>query len=171
MLALNAICCPCIVYSTNRDKLQHLTAHGEREPSHAISSRLSPPQTDCPLSALANPAPQRVGLWCCLYALAPQATFGIGQVSYCRSLPKRTTSPDATRLSSQVVLQCFSRLQTRQRFSIRGDIVQDALIGTACSPLPHLRVASADRLENQRHSAPRAPSSRRPARLTTRRTR
>lgn len=32
--------------------------------------------------------------------------------------------------------QCFSRLQTRQRYNIRGDVVQDALIGTSVpSPL------------------------------------
>ena len=47
MLALNAICCPCIVYSTNRDKLQHLAAHGEREPSHPIPSH--------PIQAISSP--------------------------------------------------------------------------------------------------------------------
>ncbi|KAL8279241.1 hypothetical protein RQP46_008278 [Phenoliferia psychrophenolica] len=88
-LALNAICCPCIQFSRTHSKMVHLSTTGEP-----------------------HPAPQNVGLWCCLYALAPQATFGVGQI----------------------MLQCFSRLQTRQRYGIRGDMVQDALVASFCTP-------------------------------------
>lgn len=58
----------------------------------------------------ATPAPQHVGLWCGLYALAPQLA-GIGQAA----------------------LQCVARFQTRQRYGIRGNVVEDTLIGTFCT--------------------------------------
>ncbi|GAA5984143.1 hypothetical protein JCM11641_000327 [Rhodosporidiobolus odoratus] len=58
----------------------------------------------------ANPSPQSCGLWCCLYALSPQF-FGVGQVA----------------------LQCFSRLQTRQRYGVRGNPVEDILVGAFCT--------------------------------------
>ncbi|KAI5479740.1 hypothetical protein MNV49_003001 [Pseudohyphozyma bogoriensis] len=56
-------------------------------------------------------SPQHVGLFCALYTIAPQF-FGIGQV----------------------MMQCFSRLQTRQRYGIRGDVVQDTLVAAFCVP-------------------------------------
>ncbi|KAK4700881.1 hypothetical protein P7C70_g5361, partial [Phenoliferia sp. Uapishka_3] len=88
LTALNAICCPCVVYSSNHSRLTHLSATGKP-----------------------NESPSRVGVWCALYALGPQF-FGVGSS----------------------ILQCFSRLQTRQRYGIRGDMVQDALVAGFCVP-------------------------------------
>ncbi|POY76131.1 hypothetical protein BMF94_0854 [Rhodotorula taiwanensis] len=86
-LTAAACFCPCLVYSANRSRLTHLAATGQP-----------------------NPAPQHIGLWCGLYALAPQLG-GIGQAA----------------------MQFVSRFQTRQRYSIRGNMVEDALIGTFCT--------------------------------------
>ncbi|GAA5884987.1 hypothetical protein JCM6882_007182 [Rhodosporidiobolus microsporus] len=57
-----------------------------------------------------HPSPDHVGLWCCLYALSPQL-FGVGQVA----------------------LQCFSRMQTRQRYAVRGNVVEDLVVGAFCT--------------------------------------
>ncbi|GAA5828946.1 hypothetical protein JCM11251_004074 [Rhodosporidiobolus azoricus] len=86
-LTIGACCCPCVVYSSNRSRLTHLAQTGQ-----------------------ANPSPQSVGLWCCLYSLSPQL-FGVGQVA----------------------LQCFSRMQTRQRYGVRGNVVEDLVVGAFCS--------------------------------------
>ncbi|GAA5990648.1 hypothetical protein JCM10908_003170 [Rhodotorula pacifica] len=86
-LTAAACLCPCMVFSANRSKLTHLSATGQ------------------PI-----PAPQHVGLWCGLYALAPQLA-GIGQAA----------------------LQCVSRFQTRQRYGIRGNFVEDVLVGAFCT--------------------------------------
>ncbi|GAA5901897.1 PLAC8 family protein [Sporobolomyces salmoneus] len=56
-------------------------------------------------------SPRPVSLWCGVYALAPQL-FGVGQV----------------------FMQCFSRYQTRMRYGIRGNEVQDVVIAALCSP-------------------------------------
>lgn len=72
-----------------------------------IHGRFLPPPSP-PLPAA--PAAQHIGLWCGLYALAPQLA-GIGQAA----------------------MQCVSRFQTRQRYSIRGNFVEDTLIGTFCT--------------------------------------
>lgn len=113
---LSALSCPCIIYSSNHSRLIHLTATGECKfpPTDLenvdVDARLTPPAS-CPPSFSpdlpANPSPQHIGLFCALYAISPQF-FGVGQV----------------------MMQCFSRLQTRQRYGIRGDVVQDALVGT-----------------------------------------
>ncbi|GAA5867699.1 hypothetical protein JCM3774_003381 [Rhodotorula dairenensis] len=86
-LTAAACLCPCMVYSANRSRLTHLSATGQPVP-----------------------APQHIGLWCGLYALAPQLA-GIGQAA----------------------MQCVSRFQTRQRYGIRGNFVEDTLIGTFCT--------------------------------------
>ncbi|BGP19042.1 hypothetical protein JCM10213_009248 [Rhodosporidiobolus nylandii] len=86
-LTLGALCCPCMVYSSNRSRLHHLAQEGQP-----------------------NPSPQSCGLWCCLYSLSPQL-FGVGQVA----------------------LQCFARMQTRQRYGVRGNVVEDVLVGAFCS--------------------------------------
>ncbi|GAA5954610.1 hypothetical protein JCM8115_004641 [Rhodotorula mucilaginosa] len=86
-LTAAACLCPCMVFSANRSRLTHLSATGQPTAS-----------------------PQHVGLWCGLYALAPQLA-GIGQAA----------------------LQCVSRFQTRQRYGIRGNFVEDTLIGTFCT--------------------------------------
>lgn len=86
-LTAGACLCPCLVYSSNRSRLTHLSSTGQ------------------PVAQ-----PQYVGLWCGLYALAPQLA-GIGQAA----------------------MQCVARFQTRQRYGIRGNAVEDALIGTFCT--------------------------------------
>ncbi|GAA5857321.1 hypothetical protein JCM8547_002220 [Rhodosporidiobolus lusitaniae] len=86
-LTAGAVCCPCIIYSSNRSRLHHLQQIG------------SP-----------NSSPQYLGVWCGLYALSPQF-FGIGQVA----------------------LQFFSRWQTRERYGVRGNVVEDALVGAFCT--------------------------------------
>ncbi|GAA5998110.1 PLAC8 family protein [Rhodotorula paludigena] len=58
-----------------------------------------------------HPAPLPVGLWCGLYALAPHLA-GLGQAA----------------------LQCMARFQTRERYGVRGNIAEDALIGAFCLP-------------------------------------
>lgn len=58
-----------------------------------------------------NESPVNCGLFTVLYAIAPQF-LGIGSVA----------------------LQCLSRYTTRQRYGIRGDIVQDTLVGAFCVP-------------------------------------
>ncbi|ORY90636.1 PLAC8 family-domain-containing protein [Leucosporidium creatinivorum] len=83
MLTLAACCCPCSIWASNHTRLTHLAKSGEP-----------------------NPSPERVGLFCCLYAVSPNL-LGIGQV----------------------VMQCFSRFQTRERYAIRGSPVEDVLIG------------------------------------------
>ncbi|GAA6012582.1 hypothetical protein JCM10207_009047 [Rhodosporidiobolus poonsookiae] len=86
-LTAGACCCPCMVYSSNRSRITHLTQSGQPDPS-----------------------PQNVGLWCGLYALSPQL-FGVGQIA----------------------LQAFSRFQTRQRYGVRGNPVEDVLVGAFCT--------------------------------------
>ncbi|TNY23360.1 PLAC8 family-domain-containing protein [Rhodotorula diobovata] len=86
-LTAEAMCCPCLVFNANRERLVHLTQTGEP-----------------------HPAPSRLGLWCCLYSLAPQLA-GIGQVA----------------------LQCVARFHTRQRYAVRGNAVEDVLVGAFCS--------------------------------------
>ncbi|KAM0751819.1 PLAC8-domain-containing protein [Meredithblackwellia eburnea MCA 4105] len=88
LVALNAICCPCIQYSSNRSRLAHLNMHN------------SP-----------HEAPVHLGLFCCLYTISPHF-FGIGQT----------------------LLQTLSRVQTRQRYLIRGDPFTDLLIAGFCAP-------------------------------------
>lgn len=68
----------------------------------------SPPSAD---ELAATDAPTNVGVSCALYALAPQV-LGLGQV----------------------LLQCFSRTQLRERYEIRGNPVQDLLISAFCAP-------------------------------------
>ncbi|BGP37359.1 hypothetical protein JCM10450v2_001268 [Rhodotorula kratochvilovae] len=86
-LAAEAACCPCLVYNSNRERLVHLTQTGQPAPS-----------------------PSRLGVWCCLYSLAPQLA-GIGQVA----------------------LQCVARFHTRQRYGVRGNAVEDVLVGAFCT--------------------------------------
>ncbi|GAA6047714.1 hypothetical protein JCM3770_001741 [Rhodotorula araucariae] len=86
-LAAEAACCPCMVYNSNRERLVHLSQTGQPAP-----------------------APSRIGLWCGLYALAPQLA-GIGQVA----------------------LQCVARFHTRQRYAVRGNAVEDVLVGAFCA--------------------------------------
>lgn len=69
------------------------------------------------------------------------------------------------------MLQCFSRLQTRQRYGIRGDMVQDALVGMLSPSFRHVQSSANPPVRPQRRSASRAAWSRRRARLTTRRMR
>ncbi|GAA5941826.1 hypothetical protein JCM3775_004776 [Rhodotorula graminis] len=86
-LTAEAMCCPCLVFNHNRERLVHLTQTGEPHPD-----------------------PSRLGLWTCLYALAPQLG-GIGQVA----------------------LQCVARFHTRQRYAVRGNAVEDVLVGAFCT--------------------------------------
>ncbi|BGO97121.1 PLAC8 family-domain containing protein [Rhodotorula toruloides] len=57
------------------------------------------------------PSPSYCGLSCLLYALAPQVA-GIGQMA----------------------LQCMARFQTRNRYALRGNAVEDVLVGAFCAP-------------------------------------
>lgn len=51
-----AVCCPCSVWATNYTRMTHLSRMGEP-----------------------NPKPERVGLFCALYALSPNI-LGVGQI-------------------------------------------------------------------------------------------
>lgn len=81
-------------------------------------------QADLPLAA--NPSPEKIGLFCCLYAVSPNL-LGIGQVVMQASfgLCFEAVPTDLARLDPQ----CFSRFQTRERYAIRGSPVEDVLIG------------------------------------------
>ena len=105
--------CPCIVYSQNHHRLVSLTATGQRKYSF-LSLRflfLFPRQSNWSLyshPSTATESTQPVSLWCGLYFLAPQFA-GVGQA----------------------FLQCFARNQTRSRYAIRGNEIQDLLVGTS----------------------------------------
>ncbi|GAA5925061.1 PLAC8 family protein [Sporobolomyces koalae] len=76
---------------------------------------------------------QPISLWCGVYALAPQL-FGVGQV----------------------FMQCFSRFQTRARYGIRGNEIQDAVIAALC---PACSLVQESREIEEEEQALRAASS------------
>ncbi|GAA6010930.1 hypothetical protein JCM11491_004606 [Sporobolomyces phaffii] len=91
------------------------------------------------LTATGQPAEstQPISLWCGIYALAPQL-FGVGQV----------------------FMQCFSRYQTRARYAIRGNEVQDAVIAalcTSCSLVQEAREIEEEEQVLRSAGAPAAP--------------
>lgn len=99
-----------MLYNHNRVRLTHLAQSGERasSPHFRVASRAnSLPRDGTP----ADPSPSFCGLSCLLYALAPQVA-GIGQAA----------------------LQCVARFQTRNRYAIRGNAVEDVLVGAFCAP-------------------------------------
>ncbi|SCV72556.1 BQ2448_4093 [Microbotryum intermedium] len=100
-LSLAAFCCPCSVWATNHSKINHLAETG-----------------------MPDPSPERVGLWCALYAVSPNF-LGIGQV----------------------LMQTVSRFQTRERYGVRGNVIEDTLIGAflpCCSLVQEYRELEAE---------------------------
>ncbi|GAA6035053.1 hypothetical protein JCM8097_002163 [Rhodosporidiobolus ruineniae] len=119
-----------VVGGPRNSKAQRIGDDGKREFNHGLCSWYETPGTTaaaacCPCVVFSRnrsrlthltqtgealDSPSNVSPWCCLYALAPQF-FGIGQVA----------------------LQCLARMQTRQRYGVRGNVVEDVLVSAFCT--------------------------------------
>lgn len=76
---------------------------------------------------------------CCFYLLSPNL-LGLGPaLMQVRHSFAYRSHHALTHLTTTI--QCFSRYQTRERYEIRGDVVQDALISAFCGPCQLLQEA------------------------------